>query len=147
MKKLLFLWLWLLPLMAQAQTYYRCVRDKVNVKCGPGNNYKNVPAQGQVFGYAPYQLFKNQMVKYLGKRQNGFLYVECTSGECDNWHYFFDKGWVSSQFLKPAVRCRNCKGARVCKRCPPQQCVHKGFEWCFRTDENVCTVCDGYGWL
>ena len=98
MKKLLFLWLLLLPPMAQAQTYYRCVRDKVNVKCGPGNNYKNVPAQGQVMQYDPYQLSKNHMVKYLGKRQNGFMYVECTCGECDNWHYFFDKGWVSSRF-------------------------------------------------
>ena len=147
MKKLLVLLFLLLPLMVQAQTFFRCTGDNVNVRRGPGKNYKNVPAQGQVLEYAPYQLEKNSIVKYLGKRQNGFMYVGFVDFADMNSHYFFDKGWVSSQFLKPCSKCADCGGKGTWGVCRVPDCSHDvWFSPCAGTGKNFCENCHGLGY-
>ena len=147
MKKLLFFLFLLIPFMVQAQTYYKCIGNNVKLRKGPGNHYKfeHLFCQGEDTD-TPAQMSKGEIVKYTGKQRNGYKKVESVWGECSLMQCCYS-GWVSSQYIKPAARCPNCKGARVCKRCPPEQCIHKGFAWCFRTNTNVCTVCDGVGWL
>ena len=126
MKKLvLFLFVMLMSINADAQyrsgQYLYCTGNNVNVRTGPGQNYRvyTVREGCPICGgkqrtcwmcnasRAKYQLSKNDglghfgdgeiYIQYLGKSQNGFLYVE--TGETVEGSGV--RGWVSSQYLRP----------------------------------------------
>lgn len=95
--------------------------QNVNVRTGPGKNY---PLAKEDFSGEKCQLDKGQLVIYLGKRQNGFCYVEVSSMITE----YYCKGWVSAQYLKPVKVCPACNGegytdiegfceGKKCRRC------------------------------
>lgn len=158
MKRLcLFFSLLIATLTVNAQVYYRCTGDNVNVRKGPGLNYSNVINQGFE---SRCQLFKNDIVKYAGKIRNGFVYVlflNCgeTGASC-----YQDHGWVSAKYLKTMTRkCTACNGKGFFNRpctdtegpaedhygsCPCQgrYCLHDGCHL-----KQHCKKCNGVGYL
>lgn len=108
--------------VANAQTQgFICTGSNVNVRIGPGLKYKLAK---DVVSEEECQLSKGQLVKYLGKKQDGFIYVDVSSSFTE----YHCKGWVSSQYLKPVKLCPSCKGegytnvigymeGTKCKRC------------------------------
>ena len=109
-------------LKIDAQTYYRCTGNKVNVRKGPGKNYSVLICEYQGMN-DPQQLCKGYVVKYLGKKQNGYMKVE----DGNLWHWSsFGVGWVSAQYLTPAKKCTSCNGRgrfnRICPACNGEGC-------------------------
>lgn len=126
MKKLvLFLFLMLAAINVDAQyrngQYLYCTGNNVNVRTGPGKNYRvfnlkeGCPicsgrqrncwmCKGSV---GKYQLMKGDglgnfgdgaiYIQYLGKSKNGFLFIE--TGETVEGSGV--RGWVASQYLRP----------------------------------------------
>jgi len=121
---LIFLLIAMATMTANAQ--YRkgqrlvCTGSHVNVRTGPGKNYRVFMIKescpicygkgGRSCWYckgnkAKYQLSKGfgndsdgiTYIEYLGKKRNGFLYVEC--GE--NVEGSGVTGWVSQDYLRP----------------------------------------------
>lgn len=95
--------------------------QNVNVRTGPGLKYKL--AKDVVSG-DDCQLDRGQVVTYLGKKKNGFTYVQVSSTLTE----YHCKGWVYSKYLKPVKLCPVCKGegytdiigfgeGKECKRC------------------------------
>lgn len=126
MKKLvLLLFVMLMSINADAQyrngQYLYCTGNNVNVRTGPGKNYRvyqvreSCPICGgrQISCWmcngsrAKYQLSKGDglgnfengavYIQYLGKSRNGFLFIE--TGEMIEGSGV--RGWVSSQYLRP----------------------------------------------
>ena len=75
--------------------------QNVNVRTGPGKQY---PLAKEDFSEEPCQLDKGMLVRYLGKKKNGFCYVEGSSIITE----YYCKGWVSAKYLRP-VRIINGK--------------------------------------
>lgn len=161
MKRLFLLTLILVTtLSVNAQTFFTCTGDNVNVRKGPGKNYRVMLSECE----EKCQLYKGKTVKYLGKTQNGFSYVRfsmgCSFGGCGT--IIPMKGWVSSQYLKKVARlCPECNGVgyfnQPCHEfegpsdghpmcCPCQShtcgCLHDG---CY--GKQHCVRCDGLGCL
>ena len=104
--------------------YLFCLKNGVLLRTGPGKNYPAVTDNEYkiilVEGFGNYLEGAGEEVsasddrwvidyslKYLGKKQNGFLYVE---GEkdgdiLDNITY---RGWVHEKYIRPA--CTRCHG-------------------------------------
>lgn len=129
----------------EAQTFYRCTGDKVNVRSGPGKRYKVLICEYQGMN-EPQQLMKGHVVKYLGKRQNGFMYVE----DAINYHWMtFGQGWVSAQYFVPAIKCKSCNGKgtfnRKCPECGGDGCPMYNVASC---DNGYvrCDKCAGAGY-
>jgi len=125
MKRLLLICMMMLSVIAihaqRARQGFLSTGQNVNVRTGPGKNY---PVAREDFSDEKCQLDKGQLVTYLGKRQNGFCYVEVSS----MIYEYHCKGWVSAQYLKPVKLCPNCNGegytdiegfdvGKKCKRC------------------------------
>lgn len=123
MKRIFFIMMMLFAvIVANAQIQgFISTGNNVNVRTGPGLKYKLAK---DVVSEEDCQLTKGQLVKYLGKKQNGFIYVDVSSAFME----YHCKGWVSSQFLKPVKLCPVCKGdgythivgymeGKKCKRC------------------------------
>lgn len=119
-----------------------CTGDHVNVRTGPGTNYPVCTLSLAVFAESDGSEYNGETIKhqldkgygtyethieYLGKRQNGFLFVNCYE-EAEG---FGGEGWVSEKYLKPL--CPLCKGepeqyganGKVIKRC--SHCQGKGY--------------------
>ena len=132
-------------LKVDAQTYYRCTGDKVNVRKGPGKNYAVLRWEHQMSSGLQ-QLYKGHVVKYLGKKQNGFMKVE----DGIDWHWSsFGVGWVSAQYLTPATKCTSCGGKgrfnRICPECNGNGCPTYNMGAC---DNGYvrCEDCSGVGY-
>lgn len=127
MKKIvLFLFVLLAAINVDAQQYRNgqylyCTGNNVNVRTGPGKNYRVFTVREGCpicsgkqkscwmcnASRAKYQLFKGHglgdfeegavYIQYLGKSKNGFLYVE--TGETVEGSGV--RGWVSAQYLRP----------------------------------------------
>lgn len=116
--------------------YLACTGNNVNVRVGPGKNYKVLTnyngdkvqlmkGDGVGIGFDECEHETgNCVLEYEGRRKNGFMEVSYL-GEGTNIH-----GWVSEQYLKRV--CRWCDGypktyddcdkenptlLRVCKKC------------------------------
>ena len=123
MKRLFLMCMMLFAVLAanaQKQGYISTGQN-VNVRTGPSKKY---PLAKDDFGEEPCQLDKGQLVTYLGKAKNGFLYVEVSSMITE----FHCKGWVSAQYLRPVKICPACNGegytdiegfceGKECRRC------------------------------
>ena len=79
-----------------------CTGDYVNVRTGPGKNYKVYDVET---GHKR-QLSKGDVVKYSGKKKNGFCLVQ---GPLE-WGGDERDGWVSAQYLRPVTLCPKCDG-------------------------------------
>jgi len=77
--------------------------QNVNVRTGPGKQY---PLAKEDFSEEPCQLDKGMLVRYLGKKKNGFCYVEVSSMITE----YYCKGWVSAKYLRPVKLCPRCNG-------------------------------------
>ena len=84
--------------------YLTCTGDNVNVRTGPGKNYKvktipsfDVEMMRNV--RMKLQLFRGNRVKYLGQRKNGFLFVQFAY-EGEGGYITYYTGWVSADFLR-----------------------------------------------
>ena len=124
----------------QRGTYMACTGNHVNVRTGPGKNY------AVMGGAYKFQLNKGDgtwedyvgwdgelpfcSIKYLGKKRNGFLYVEIL-GEGRDW----GNCWVSAQYLKPV--CTACHG--TAKRYDDFLADHPRLLW-------KCKRCNGRGY-
>lgn len=95
--------------------------QNVNVRTGPGKNY---PLAKDDFSGDKCQLDKGQVVINLGRKQNGFCFVEVSSMITE----YHCKGWVSAQYLRPVKLCSYCNGegyteiegfgeGKKCRRC------------------------------
>ena len=149
MKRQLLLLIFVLSaFVANAQVFYRCTGDYVNVRTGPGKNYRVVIDDA----YSPgdkVQLMKDIIVKSHGKARNGFVPI--------SWMYW--DGWVSAQYLKPLTHtCSRCNGKgyfnRVCRdfdgaalqhprACSCQSCGWHGGNCHYKQH---CSACDGVGY-
>mgnify|MGYP002852418135 CR=1 FL=1 len=98
-----------------------CTGQTVNVRTGPGKNY---PVAKEEFSMEKCQLDKGMVLRNLGKKKNGFCYVEISSAITE----YYCKGWVSAQYLRPVTLCPKCDGegytevegfgeGKECKRC------------------------------
>ena len=129
----------------EAQTYYRCTGNNVNVRKGPGKNYAVL-----LYEYAGFsqkqQISKGCVVKFLGQKKNGFMHVE----DAYPWQRTtFGQGWVSAQYLVPATKCTNCKGKgrldEICPECNGDICPMYNIGAC--DDGYVrCQECFGAGY-
>lgn len=115
MKKLMNLkWLLMVVLMlslttveADAQrsgSYLACTGNNVNIRKGPGKQYSVVTLLGWdeerlCDGRFKQQLYKGERVKYLGKKKNGFLYIEFYRAE-EGGYTSRHRGWVSADYLR-----------------------------------------------
>ena len=119
----------------QTTKWYRVTGNNVNVRTGPGKNYK-IEDDGNNCG-RKLQLFKGQVVSG-GEKKNGFMYVEFQG------QYMYG-GWVSAQFLTPAKVCAKCKGKGGFGKC--KVCNGEGFRICCNyTGKNLCESCGGCGY-
>ena len=156
MKKMILMFMVLFASMtANAQVFYKCTGDNVNVRTGPGKNYKNVINQGFE---TRCQLFKDNIVRYAGKKSNGFVYVMFSNCGMTGASCYPDYGWVSSQYLKPMThKCRVCNGKGYFNRpcgefgLPPEEhpsacpcsgvCLNDGCK-----GKQHCRQCGGVGY-
>ncbi len=158
MKKNLMIFMLLLTVATvEAQTYYRCTGDNVNVRKGPGKNYAVITNEGFL---TKCQLFKGDVVKYAGKAKNGFTYVKFLNCGQTGASCYPDHGWVSTQYLKKLTRkCNVCNGRGFFNRpctdtegpaeshygacaCQGRYCLHDG---CYLKQH--CSNCNGVGYL
>lgn len=158
MKKLLFLLTMVFTsITVNAQVYYRCTGDNVNVRKGPGTNYAVITNQGFE---TKCQLFKGNVVKYAGKTKNGFTFVSFLNCGQTGASCYRDGGWVASRYLKKMTRkCTACNGKGFFNKpctdtegpaedhygsCPCQgrYCLHDG---CY--GKQHCSKCNGVGYL
>ena len=123
MKRILLICLMLSAMLsanAQKQGYI-CTGQNVNVRTGPGKNY---PLAKEDFSEEKCQLDKGQLVVYMGKKKNGFFYVDVSSMITE----YHCRGWVSAQYLRPVKLCPACNGegytdiegfceGKECRRC------------------------------
>ena len=127
-KTLLMFALFFTALVMNAQTYYKCTGDNVNVRTGPGKNYAVAINQGFE---TRCQLFKGNIVRSLGSTRNGFTYVRFSNCGMTGASCYPDNGWVSSQYLRKMTR-----------RCPA--CGGRGFfnrqELAFASEDIACTT-------
>lgn len=151
MKRILFLLLVILTTMSvNAQEYYRCTRNNVNIRKGPGKTY--AVEESSVFSL-PYagrgekaKLLKNDIVKYLGKTKNGYMFVEVIGCAPD---LFFVSGdcWVYGKYLTPATLCSECKRKGQFKeKCQSE--LHQDLDYIdgFYCSSCTCKKCGGIGW-
>ena len=149
MKRQLLLLLFVLSaFVANAQVFYKCTGDYVNVRTGPGKNYKVVIDEVYSIG-DKVQLMKGLIVKSSGKARNGFVPIS----------YLYWNGWASAQYLKPLVhKCRQCNGKgyfnMACKEwggAPsehPRACECQSCWWHNGNcgGQQHCNACDGVGY-
>lgn len=156
-KTLLMFALFFTALVMNAQTYYKCTGDNVNVRTGPGKNYAVAINQGFE---TRCQLFKGNIVRSLGSTRNGFTYVRFSNCGMTGASCYPDNGWVSSQYLrKMTKRCPACGGRGFFNRrctdyegapedhpgaclCVGRYCLHDNCD-----GKQHCNNCGGVGWL
>lgn len=80
---------------------YVCTGNNVTVRKGPGKNYG---AASQGFGNILGPLSKGTVVKYAGKKRNGFVYVQLSIEGID---YTNDKGWVPERYIRSVTVCND----------------------------------------
>ncbi len=159
MKKMFLMFMVLFATMtANAQVFYKCTGDNVNVRTGPGKNYKNVINQGFE---TRCQLFKDNIVRYAGKKSNGFVYVMFSNCGMTGASCYPDYGWVSAQYLRQLTkRCPVCRGRgwfnRPCTSYEgdpddhPGACMCRGRYCLHNADcegKQHCENCGGVGFL
>jgi hypothetical protein len=143
--------------VANAQTYYESTGDNVNVRSGPGKNYRVILNDGFE---TKCQLFKGNAVQYAGKVKNGFTYVKFLNCGMTGASCYPDYGWVSSKYLKKLTKkCNVCKGKGFFNRpctdsegspdshfgacmCTARYCLHNGC-----VGKQHCHNCDGLGYI
>ncbi len=157
MKRILTVLLVLMgALSLQAQTFYKCTGDFVNVRSGPGLKYKVLYDFGRQENV---QLFKDVVVKSRGKARNGFRPIICYYGSSGFMASF--NGWVSAKYLKAMTKkCSKCNGKGYFNRpCTdfdgapeehPNVCSCHGIG-CFHNNsmckgKQHCSACNGYGY-
>lgn len=96
--KTILMTLALFVLAANAQSYYICTGDNVNIRKGPGTKY-GINTLFNLDG----KMNKGSVVDYLGVKRNGFLKVYNLSGGNGKQTV----GWVSAKYLRPA--CEKCQ--------------------------------------
>ena len=146
MKKifLLFFALTFICFAADAQCVQYCLKStgqNVNVRVGPGKNYRVVNGSGAYGFEGKVQLEKGQYVGTDGVKRNGFTHVYYIG-----WYNAWEDGWVASQYLAPTTKCRACNGRGFLNRkCP--ECHGEGYHYCCNyTGKAVCNVCSGVGY-
>ena len=158
MKRFMMMLLLVMATMgANAQTIYKVTGTNVNVRSGPGKNYSVLTFYGYD-GDKKWQLDKTDKVRYLGKKQNGFMYIEAFMPSGGSATPDLEKGWVSAQYLKLAKKCTNCNGMgffnRPCRAqdgSPNMHTYHCDCQSC-RLHSNCggkqhCHKCYGWGYL
>ena len=90
-----------------AQQYYACTGNNVNIRKGPGKNYGVIQQIWKNCGVGDGYMeceheTGNYVIEYRGKKKNVFILV-AAMGEGLN-----GEGWMSAQYLKPV--CRYCDG-------------------------------------
>lgn len=137
--------------------YLFCIKDGVLLRTGPGKNYPAVSDKdlkdkiilvegfGTCLEGAGEEISASDdcreidfSLKYLGKKQNGFLYVEGErDGDIfDNMTY---RGWVPEKYIKAA--CPRCNGWRSE---PEKDGSNNPFH--YGEDYVKCTKCHGRGY-
>ena len=151
MKRILIALLLVMCSCANAQTFYKVTGKNVNVRQGPGANY-GVLTYYSYEGEEAWQLSANNYaygcVRYLGKKQNGFMYVEAFMPSGGTASDELERGWVSAQYLKPASKCTICNGKGFFNR--PSRAYNEPYcplhqDKCYGKEH--CNKCYGWGYL
>lgn len=88
------------------------------------------------------RLSKGEIVKFTGKRRNGFILVEeCMASHQPAW----DSGWISSKYVCNAKKCSNCRGKGFFNRICPY-CEGEGHLCCKYSGRMMCKPCWGVGY-
>lgn len=103
MKRILLLLVMMLTFAGANAQKQGFISTGQNVRTGPGKQY---PLAKEDFSEEPCQLDKGMLVRYLGKKKNGFCYVEVSSMITE----YYCKGWVSAKYLRPVKLCPQCNG-------------------------------------
>ncbi len=162
MKRILIMMLLLMATMgANAQNMYRVTGTNVNMRKGAGRNYA-VLIWYDWNGIQKWQLGKTDVVRYLGQKKNGFMYVEAYQPTVGSSGVTIERGWVSADYLKLMTRkCPNCNGRGYfnspCNDYPNDgyghphacNCQHElltpSGNW--PGDRQMCHKCNGAGYL
>ncbi len=116
--------------------YLVCVKKGgVVLRTGPGNNKPEARIYDEpAIVYAPTDdipegvvFYIDKGMKYLGKKQNGYLYVEATR-DGDIFDDEVVKAWIPEKYVKAA-----------CKKC-------KGLGYYIDSDYSTCPKCKGRGY-
>ena len=110
-----------IAMSANAQKGFVCTGNNVNLRKGPGNNYKVVVSD---YTGERFILVKGAVLKDLGQKKNGFCKVSTFIHQQGEYY-----GWVSAKYLKPVRLCSNCEGLGY---------VNNVFD--------TCTKCNGRGY-
>ena len=136
------------PQSLRAQTA-RCLKvttSNIPVRTRPNAKAPITHGTGQSYKWES-RTDKGWVVKNLGKRRNGYIYVEGTIGGSQGWHGGgFERGWIPAKYLRNATKCSICKGKGFFNRkCP--DCDGEGF-WgcCYETGKLRCNSCKGVGY-
>lgn len=143
----------------KSQNMYICISNNANVRKGPGKNYSILRTNTQMQGY--WQIPQKEIVRYLGKKKNGYMYVEGMSPVDGSMQCEVVAGWVYAKFFKPMTKkCNACKGKGYFERpCGgDRDSEHPYFCICHReiltpygsvglNGRQICEKCGGYGYL
>ncbi len=163
MKRLIIiLFLLCAGMSAYSQNMFVCTRNIVNVRKGPGKNYSIIYIQRLLSERQDFwQIPENGIVRYLGKKKNGYMYVEAECPVEGSMGYKIEKGWVYAGYFKPLTsKCSACNGKgffeRPCELLEgddhPMICV------CWHeiltpdgivelAGRQICEECRGYGYI
>lgn len=160
MKRLfIFLFLVCVGMSAYSQNMFICTGNNVNVRKGPGKNFSILREQSERQDF--WQLSKNEIVRYLGKKKNGYMYVEAMCPVQGSMGYTVEKGWVYARYFKLLTKkCPDCKGKGFFERpCGgdadddhPMICIcwHEiitPYGSVGLAGRQICEECGGYGYL
>jgi len=152
----------LAPLSVNAQNMYRVTGNNVNVRKGPGKNYAVLTWEDFYGKEQKWQLDKTDVVRYLGKKKNGFMYVEAYQPVAGSIGQDIERGWVSTEYLKLMTRkCHSCNGRgyfnRPCDEYPDEGYGHGNYCACSHVlltpngdwpgGKVICKKCKGHGYL
>lgn len=140
-RTILTLCLVMVAAIASAQ-YYRVTGNNVYVRKGAGTNFRPVQYTGAYGSEGSVQLNRGTIVRAKGAARNGFMPVQ----ETDPAVVYWGSGWMSTKYLTPATRCRNCNGKGFFAwTCP--ECNGEGYHFCCDfVGRERCNKCYGIGW-
>ena len=151
MKRIIFLLLVVMATMSvDAQEYYRSTGNNVNIRKGPGKTYAIEESGAFSLPYVgrgeKAKLLKGDMVKYLGKKKNGYMFVEVI-GCAPDGYLVYNEGWVYGKYITNDTLCPECNGKGQFEgKC--QNEYHKEIEYIngFYCPSCSCKKCGAIGW-
>ena len=126
-----------------SQKYYRCNADSVAVRVAPGDASDIFYIATPYYNCEVGEVYINKGFVFMsrGAKEDGFIKIyNLYNTIC------WDEGWIPTQCLSPAKKCKLCKGSGITgKTC--NVCGGAGdWDCCQYKGKEVCERCKGVGY-